>query len=68
LKYSERNITNFEARHNLGRKTVLKVKKEGLRDKSDKRRRQRGGSVARQALSVSTWPAQMCNEVCNARA
>ena len=23
--------------------------------------------MARQALSVSTWPAQMCNEVCNAR-
>ena len=28
MKYSERNITNFEAGHNLGRKTVLKVKKK----------------------------------------
>jgi hypothetical protein len=53
LKYSERNITNFEADHNLGRKTVLKVKK-GSQDESEKRRHQYGGSVARQALSVST--------------
>lgn len=66
-QYSERNVTNFEAGHNLDRNSFIKVKKEVPQDEEEKHCRQCGGSLARQAFSVATRPAQICNEVCSAR-
>jgi hypothetical protein len=65
-QYSERNVTNFEPGHNLDRNSFLKVKKEVPQDGQEKHCRQCDGRWARQALSVATRPAQICNEVCSA--
>jgi hypothetical protein len=40
FKYSERNVTNFEAGHNLDRNSFLKVKKEVPQEGKEKHCRQ----------------------------